>query len=72
MIYGLVLVLIYLVIGVLLSGLFNDLGIDAFYWILAWPVVVLIIIALIITLPFENLECTILEKIKNISKRKRE
>lgn len=60
----------YLAIGGFLSGIFDEWDIDDFYWYLAWPFVLLVILIVLIEDPFKNLGRWTVTKIRDITNRK--
>lgn len=70
MIYILV-IMAYLAIGGFLAGLFDDAPLDNFYWYLAWPGVLIVVLILLLEVPFERLGYHVLNKLRDIRKRKK-
>ena len=60
----------YLLIGGLLSGVFEDVGVDEFIWYLVWPVLILIWLLLVIEAPFHSLGRYMVTKIRQIRSRR--
>lgn len=67
--YILFAVLIYLAIGGLLSGIFEDWVISEPEWIFGWPVIILIVLIYFISKPFQKLGAHIAEKFREVFKR---
>ena len=61
---------VYLAIGGFLSGIFDECDVDEFYWYLAWPFLLLIIVIILIEDPFKTLGRWTVTKIRNIKNRK--
>ena len=62
----------YLAIGGFFAGLFDELYFDVFFWYVAWPAVLLVLLILVaIILPFKNLGYWIRDKIRSTQNRKK-
>lgn len=61
---------VYLAIGGLLGGIFEDLRLDDFIWYLLWPFVVLMFLIILIEIPFERIGSFIRDKIRHVWNRK--
>lgn len=61
----------YLAIGGFLAGLFDELYFDVFFWYVAWPFVLLVLLILLVILPFQNLGYWIRDKLREAQNRKK-
>lgn len=62
-------IIVYLAIGGLLSGIFEDYYIDDFLWIISWPCCLIVMLVELISRPFTNFGSFIKDKVKDIHKK---
>ena len=64
-------IIAYLAIGGFLAGIFNDIGLDEFMWYTVWPFVLIYVVVMLITMPFENLGSWVVKKFREAQNRKK-